>query len=280
MPYLISTSFADFLKKITIDGDLTKLANTRRDRIGELLGTSFNILNISTIGSIPRGTGLKNVSDVDVMVELHYDKHIKGKSPRTVLENVRDALSEYNAQIVKKNGQAVTLYFKTWPNVDIVPAKRVTIGSGYALHIPDMNSGEWIVTNPGVQNQTMTAASLRKRQLVRMVKCWNHAHSNYLQSFHIEQIALKTWLDESTWNESSWPWALVAFFDMATNMTGPQAELSPAYSVDDWVQLRERLRRAKELSSIAWYAVDRTSDVKTAVERYRILLGDRFPQYG
>jgi hypothetical protein len=27
------------------------------------------------------------------------------------------------------------------------------------------------------------------RELMRMAKCWNHAHSGYLQSFHLEQIA-------------------------------------------------------------------------------------------
>jgi len=281
MPYLVSASFDRLLANITITGDLRSIANARRDAISALLQEAFDILDIFPTGSIVRGTGVKGRSDVDVMVVLHYGKHVEGKSPRLVLEDMRDALSEYNAQIVKKNGQAVTLYFKTWPNVDIVPAKRVTAGNGFVLQIPDMNTGTWISTHPAGHDQAMAAIPLRRRQLVRMIKCWNQAHSETVLSYHIEQIALRTTeAHDGAWDEASWPWAINQFFGKAIELTEPTAPMSEPYEVEEWSQMRERLRRAKDLALDGWYAVHQDRDVETAVSRYRILFGDKFPSYG
>jgi hypothetical protein len=282
MPYAMETHFDQFLEKVTVSGDLKKDANARRDRISELLGSKFEILDIFPTGSLMRGTGLKGSSDVDVMLVLHYGKHIKEKTPVQVLEMVREALSEYNAQIVKKNGQAVTLYFKSWPNVDIVPTKRVTSGISYILQIPDSNTGRWITTDPKAHDGAMSRIPNRCRQLVRMVKCWNQAHSDYFQSFHIEQVALQTTSthDGPVWEQSAWPWAIHMFFEKAIELTGPSTTISAAYELEEWKQIRARLDRAKQLSLDAWYAIHTKNDVEKAVARYRILFGDKFPAYG
>jgi len=279
MPYLVSTSFSKLLESITIVGDATKTANVRRDRIVELLDQKLTILNSFATGSLVRGTGLKNRSDVDVMLVLHYGKHLKNKTPRAALEAVQDALSGYDAQIVKKNGQAVTLYFKTWPNVDIVPAKRVTVGEGFSLHIPDSNTGSWIETDPASHDIAMSVASARKKQLIRAMKCWNEAHSSYFRSFHIEKVALACWVDENDAEEGAWPGQVKHFLERAIELTEPTAELSTEYEVGEWSELRSRLRRGQELAEAAWHACFR-NDYATAIEKCRIIFGDKFPAYG
>ena len=275
MPYGVSRSFDLFIERISLDGDQHETANARARRISELLGTRFDILDIFATGSMVRGTGLRGKCDVDVMAVLHFTKHIEGKTPRSVLQSVRDALAGYNAQIVKKNGQAVTLYFETWPNVDIVPAKRI---QGDGLMIPDANAGGWISTDPAAHDRAMARLSERGRQLVRMVKCWNQAHSEYFISFHIEQVALSMFVSEGG-AEDDWPWRLKTFFEKAAEMTGPYAPMSEPYSVDDWSALRSRLSRAKDLAYEAWTAV-RSNQISQAVARCQVLFGDKFPAYG
>jgi hypothetical protein len=279
MPYLLSTCFDRFLENITVAGNARAIAKTRRDGVTGLLEKQFTLLDSSTTGSLVRGTGLKNVSDVDVMAVLHYTKHLKDKTPKQALELVRSSLSEYNARIVKKNGQAVTLYFETWPNVDIVPCKRVGTDDRYVLHIPDMNSGEWIPTDPASHDRAMAATSARCRQLIRMVKTWNRAHSDYFQSFHIEQVALQLWLNEHDTAEGAWPWQLKSFFEKALELTGPYDTISAAYNLDDWSELRTRLERGQALALDAWYAASR-GDHETAIIKCGVLLGDKFPGYG
>jgi hypothetical protein len=281
MPYLLSTSFDRFLANITIGGDLRATANARRDNISLRLKDRFTILDIFPTGSLIRGTGLKGKSDVDVMLVLHYGRHVEGRTPKRLLDDVREALSTYDARIVKKNGQAVTLYFKTWPNVDIVPAKRVTVGNGYVLQIPDINTGDWISTYPSAHDRAMAALPVRRRQLVRMIKSWNAAHSETVLSYHIEQIALQAGeAHDGSWDEAAWPWAINRFFDKAIELTEPTAPMSVPYNVEEWSEMRDRLRRAQGLSLDAWYAMYKHNDVENAVSRYRILFGDAFPAYG
>jgi hypothetical protein len=101
-----------------------------------------------------------------------------------------------------------------------------------------------------------------------------------MQSFHIEQIALRCNGPDFSDGESAWPWAVNQFFEKAIELTEPSATISTAYSVDDWVGLRQRLESAKESSLSAWYEVEKKGDFETAIGRYRVLFGDKFPAYG
>jgi hypothetical protein len=93
MAYTVDAFFNAFYDQINLSGDHRETANTRRNRIVELLKKDFEILEAFGTGSIPKFTALKDRADLDVMVALHYGKHIKDKQPSTVLQNVRDSLS-------------------------------------------------------------------------------------------------------------------------------------------------------------------------------------------
>lgn len=282
MPYLVSTSFDKFIENITVGGDPKKTATARRDSIMDLLKEKLEILDAFPTGSLVRNTALKNSSDVDVVIVLHYGKHIENKTPKQLLESVQSALGDYNAKIVKKNGQAVTLYFKTWPNVDIVPAKRVTSGQNYILKIPDANTGRWITIDPKSHDVKIANLPLRGRRLVRMIKCWNKSHSSYLLSYHIERILLSAnpTHDGDKWTEDDWPWALSRYFEQAVKMTEPSTVISTEYGLEDWKQLRDRLKRAHEISHEAWSAIYTDKNAEKSIGRLRVLFGDKFPAYG
>jgi hypothetical protein len=284
MPYTVPVSFDRFLENISLTGDHAQTAATRPDRIVELLRDTFTIVEAFPTGSLVRGTALKARADVDVMVALHYANHIEGKSPRRVLEDVREHLSEYNAKLVKKNGQAVTLYFQSWPNVDIVPAARVA-NNGLVSHyeIPDANRQVWIKTNPRKHDAAMRELSTGDRERIRMIKTWNDAHSGYLQSFHVEVLALK--VSRVT---GDWPWDVFQFFsDAKPLLGGPLLHPTTSDQVDDYLtgsdrrEVLERVERAIELARDAWWQVHPPNDNHAeAIRLYRILFGDRFPAYG
>lgn len=287
MAYTVGYAFAGFLDRIAIKGPLMDTANTRRDRIVELLGSTFDILHAFPTGSLVRGTALKRHADVDVMVVLHYSKHIANQTPKQVLEDVRAQLSSYNARLVRKNGQAVTLYFTTGPNVDIVPAKKVLNGESFSHYeIPDANRGTWIETNPHIHDAAMSRASLNRRQLIQMAKTWNHSHSEYLQSFHVEVLALLC----DYVSDTDWPWTVFQFFDTALKSLDSYALWHPngghgsvdAYlSYSDRQEARARLERARDLARQAWYAVyPPSTDDAGAIGTYRTIFGGDFPAYG
>src|SRR5262245_30250902 len=114
MATTVEAAFNSFYGEINLSGDHREVANSRRDSVVSLLKYDFEVLDAFSTGSIPKYTALKGRADLDVMVVLHYGKHIKDKAPIQVLESVQASLSEYRTN-VRKNGQAVTLHYKTWP---------------------------------------------------------------------------------------------------------------------------------------------------------------------
>lgn len=158
--------------------------------------------------------GARDVRISTGIAVLHYGQHINGKSPKQVLESVQEALSGYT-RMVKKNGQAVTLYYDSWPNVDIVPASRFVNDDGTVKHykIPDMTRGRWLQSRPRAHTTAMAEASVRQRELVRMIKTWNREHSELMQSYHIEVLVLS--LPDVT---QGWPFEVHYFFEHAVEM--------------------------------------------------------------
>lgn len=287
MPYTVPVSFDQFFDYINLSGDHRATANTRRDRLVSLLKKNFDILEAFPSGSVSRHTALRSHSDVDVMVVLHYGKHIKDKRPDQVLKQVRDALGAYETS-VRRNGQAVTLKYKTWPDVDVVPASRVSDdGAILGYTIPDSNTGNWIPTNPKVHSRDVEEASRRVgpifRRAVKMVKWWNKAHSDYMQSYHIEVVALYAW----TYPIDDIGWALTLWFDKAMELV-QYPLLHDRGVVDSYLnynsrqELLKRIATAKITASAAWYAThDRNDDHKTAILKWHQLFGGSpFPEYG
>jgi tRNA nucleotidyltransferase (CCA-adding enzyme) len=132
MAYTLAILFDKFREHIELSGDHRETATAPKDRVISLLKNDFEILDAFATGSIRRFTAVRGHADLDVMVVLHYGKHIKDKKPSAVLQEVRDSLGEYKTN-VRKNGQAVTLHYETWPNVDIVPVSRSVNDQGSTL---------------------------------------------------------------------------------------------------------------------------------------------------
>jgi hypothetical protein len=285
MAYTVQAAFDEFYNTINLGGDHRGTANKRRDHIIELLGKRFTILDAFGTGSIPRFTALKGEADVDVIVVLHYGKHIKGKTPKEVLQSVRDALGQSKNQ-VRKNGQAVTLYYTTWPNVDIVPVSRTTDDNDQVLYynVPNMNDGTWIKSKPRAHSTDIedraSVCGANFRKLIKMMKWWNLRHSDYLQSYHIEVMALNTF----TTALSDLPWEMFQFFDKCHQLTESSLWHDIGYA-DDYLsysnrqEVRKRLLTATDQARMAWYH-GHGGLQKEAINAWGQVFGNGFPAYG
>jgi len=274
-----------FYKEINLGGDHREIANTRRDDIVRTLSKKFKILESLSTGSIPKYTALKEHADLDVMIALHYD-HIKDKTPTQVLQSVRDALAEWRTG-ARKNGQAVTLYYKTWPNVDIVPVSRVVDDAGNVLHynVPNSNNDTWIKSNPKTHaNRILEKSSdcgQNFRRIIKMVKHWNLIHSDYLQSYHIEALALKIF--DKNLNDT--PWNVFQFFEKARPLLTSNLWYDTGYADEylTWSDRQEVLKRfdnAIDKSRLAWVKTYKSNDHKGAIEIWKQIFGTKFPAYG
>lgn len=283
----MQAAFDQFYANVNLGGDYRETANKRRDRIVSILEKHFDIRDAFATGSIPRFTAVKTYADLDVLVALHYSKHIKDRAPKDVLQAVRDALAEYRTN-VRKNGQAVTLYYETWPNVDIVPAAQLTdtAGAVTGYSIPDMNTGTWITSRPKAHSQNIQdrarACGGHFRRVITMAKWWNRTHSAYLQSYHVEAMAVQIFTGPM--NDISWD--VFQFFDSAATKARVSLNYEGSY-VDGYLspvtraEAVARLEKARDIAGEAWYYTYGTnSDHQAAIGRWRVLFGDEFPTYG
>ena len=287
MPYTVEGSFTSFFERINLVGDHREIANKRRDDIIGKLRNSFEVLEAFSTGSIPKYTALKEHADLDVIVVLNYTKHIKHKTPTQVLQDVRNALADWRPG-ARKNGQAVTLKYKTWPSVDIVPVSRTTDELGNVLHynVPNEHNDTWIVSRPKKHAQTIEAQSsncgYNFRRIVKMIKHWNRIHGDYLQSYHIEVLALKVFdgrLDDTSWH-------VFKFFDRAKPLLVERLWYDTGFADDylDWSD-RQRVLKLFDIaiseSRIAWHKTyDTNNDHRGAIEIWKRIFGSSFPAYG
>jgi len=285
MAYTVQTAFNQFFSAINLADDHRTIATARKDRIVSLLGHHFDILEAFATGSIPRYTALQGKADLDVIIALHYGKHIKDKTPIAVLQSVRDALGEYRSQ-VRKNGQAVTLYYTTWPNVDIVPVSRGIDNNGTVTHynVPDSNTGKWIESTPTTHTSDMErragVCGPNFRMAIKMMKSWNNSHSGYLQSYHIEVMALRIF--DAPMNDL--PWEMFMFFQKSRELVGSFLWHGKGF-VDEYLTYTDREEAQKRLATAeikardAWYqGIENNSE--RAITYWKQLFGESFPSYG
>jgi hypothetical protein len=286
VPYTVAVSFDKFYQKINLSGDHRGTANRRKDDIVSRLKKKLDVVEAFASGSIPRYTALKRHADLDVIVALHYSKHIKDKLPSQVLQEVRDAL-DYRTN-VRKNGQAVTLYYKTWPNVDIVPCSRVVDDDGNvtSYSIPDMNTEQWITSKPKKHTNNMSSRAgvcgQNFRRVIVMAKHWNRKHGSYLQSYHIEALAMNIF----TSSRDDITWDVYTFFDKAYELVSSNLWYEGAH-IDDYLtwdkrqEARKRLETAKNKSLTAWHKTyNDNDDDEGAITIWCQIFGNEYPAYG
>ncbi len=284
----VDAAFKRFYNGITLIGDQRDICNSRKDNVVADLEKSFHIVDSFATGSVPKYTALRKPhSDVDVMVVLHYGKHIQNKKPSHVLQAVRDVIgSSYT--LVRKNGQAVTVYYKSWPNVDVVPVARVSNQDGSVNHylVPNMNTETWIKSRPrthanAIKDRASTYGA-EFRRITKMIKWWNLQHSEYLQSYHIEVLALKI----LTGTFSNYSWDVYQFFKDACDLVG-----SNFWYEDDWVdnyldysdrqEALRRLQTARDKALQAWYESNNDHpDSSEAKRLWSQVFGSEFPTDG
>jgi hypothetical protein len=287
MPYTVGVSFAQFFNQINLSGDFRDIANTRREWLVRQLSSKLKILDSFATGSIPKFTAVAGHADVDVMVVLHYGNHIEGRKPSQVLANVRSALSAYSTR-VRRNGQAVTLKFQSWPAVDIVPVSRFVREDKTISHfnVPDMHREEWLVSRPNAHtrnvSERVTSYGAEFRHIIKMMKWWNYERFGELQSYHIEVMALQTLKGKF----GDYPWEVFQLFEGAHQLAQGSLWHEDGF-VDSYLNYDSRRRvvaalsEASILARSAWHnTYGGRSDHQQAIGLWRKLFGDAFPKYG
>ena len=112
------------------------------------------------------------------------------------------------------------------------------------------------------------------------MKWWNYQHSELMQSFHIEVLALETFHGKM----DDLPWDIYYFFKNAVDLTQNLLWYELDY-VDEYLdhskrqEVVKRLETARDWASDAWSYI-RNDNAEKAIEKYRQIFGSKFPTHG
>lgn len=283
-------AFDEFKAKLQPTPAQQETIESRRDVTHRYLAESFGpasnlpLIRTTLIGSASRGTIIRPLDDIDVLAEFsnaHGAWTSYRHDSKAFLYRVREALNAYRVEVVGARGQAVRLFYKSAPHVDIAPVFAYQ-GGGYAL--PN-GSGGWLTTDPDAHKAFIEKRNnelgSRLKPLVRLLKRWNRVHSGYLKSFHLEVMVASTFTSLGGDSRD----ACELFFGSAQTRLSVQdpaghgGDLSAYLTWQRRMNLTSNLESARPRAATA-NACERAGDHREAIRHWRVIFGDEFPSYG
>lgn len=284
-------AFDEFKERLRLtDAQKSVVADRKRVTAGYLERSfpSTSDLPLRTtilMGSASRKTIIRPLDDIDVLAVFDNKDSIFEKqyqwNAQKFLYRVRDALNAYSVQVVGARGQAVRLFYKSAPHVDIAPVFQYQSG-GYAL--PSGNGG-WITTDPGEHDAYIdrrhTELNHRLKPMIRMIKRWNNVHSKHLKGFHIEVMLANVFSNLGGDSRD----ACEKFFAWGQNYLDASDPAGHGGNLSSYLSLSARQSVLSNMKSSHARAVsaniaEARGDHAEAIRLWRIVFGDDFPTYG
>ncbi len=143
-------------------------------------------------GSYSRNTIIRPIHDIDLYARIHYDKHAKDKSPRSILLLMASALKKRYPNNTKVNvdSPCVVVGFSGWGyKFEVVPV--VCYDNNSDLYdIPVPGSQSWMQCYPHVPTRWLSSCNHRNNKMfipiIKILKQWNRNNKVGLKSFHLE----------------------------------------------------------------------------------------------
>jgi len=291
MALTAAKAFGEFEAKLLLtDAQKETVKGRRSTTVGYLqdaFPSSSNLPLSSTylMGSAGRDTIIRPLDDIDVLAIFNnkddiFDRLYRYDSKK-FLYRVRDALSGYRVEVVGARGQAVRLFYKLAPHVDIAPVFKWSAG-GYAL--PN-GSGGWLTTDPYAHHDWIAQRdkdlSYRLKPMVRMLKRWNNVHSKYMKGFHLEVVTATVFSslggDSRDACEKFFEWAQKHL--RVNDPAGHGGDLSGYLTQSARSAVLSNMESARQRAAQANLA-EAAGNHAEAIRLWRIVFGDEFPAYG
>lgn len=208
----VSTDFSTLINNLKIDNEST--ISMRYKAITKRLNTDFwgsnsEINHSRYVGSVGRGTAIKGISDIDMLMQLskqEYDKYnayiSNGQS--ALLQAVKNSIKKtYPTTDIGGDGQVVVVQF-TDMKFEVLPA--FITEDGYYLHPDSNNGGSWRKTDPITEiqaindmNQKYTA---KVKHLAKMARAWKEKCNVSIPGILIDTLAYN-FIDTWEYNDKS-----------------------------------------------------------------------------
>ncbi|QHC90659.1 nucleotide-binding domain-containing protein [Pseudomonas chlororaphis] len=193
----VGEMFSEFLGNLIVDN--TETISTRYGELTCALNKKFRdteskTANTLQVGSFGRSTGIKGISDLDmlyIMPKNKWDNYNKAGGQTSLLEDARKAIKDrYPTTKVRVDRLVVTVTYQGF-HVEVQPVFEQDDGS---YKYPDTkNGGSWKITKPREEMDAVATLDDRKnhnlRQLCKMARAWKNKHGVSMGGLLIDTLA-------------------------------------------------------------------------------------------
>ncbi|MER1597449.1 SMODS domain-containing nucleotidyltransferase [Enterobacter hormaechei] len=204
-----STDFKALLNNIKIDnaGQISK----RYGRITKALnqyfyGTDSKLTNSLQVGSYGRYTGVRGISDLDMLYILPENEWTRFRDNQSYLLQVvkKEIKKAYKNTDIRGDGQVVVVKF----NNQVVEVLPVFNNADGTFRYPDTNNGgSWKECNPRDEmlffRELNEARKGHLRRLAKMIRAWRARHEVEMSGFLIDTLCYDFFYDLTEYDDKS-----------------------------------------------------------------------------
>ena len=287
-----SETFQEFLSNIKIPEDKASTISNRYERITKSLNeyyrdTDSKTANSLQVGSYGRYTGIKGISDLDmlyIMPTSKWDDYNKKGGQSQLLQDTKTAISNtYSSSDIKVDRCVVTVNFSDGTHIDVQPVFEI---EDQDYKYPDTyNGGSWKVTKPRKEMDAMKEFQNNKnknlRRLCKMARAWKSKQGVVMGGLLIDTLAHNFLNSTTDFDDTSFAYydeMSRDFFKYLYDQPKGQ-EIYYALGSRQHVKRRKSFRRkAKKAYNLSCDAIAATSE-KTQHNKWRDIYGKDFPKY-
>lgn len=280
----VSEMFSGFLTNLQIDnatdisyryGQVTSALNK------EFRATDSTTANSLQVGSYGRWTGIKSISDLDmlyIMPDSLWDTYKNDQSK--ILEKTKNAITNrYPNTTVKVDRLVVQVIFTNFM-VEVQPVFKQSDGS---YKYPDTyDGGCWKITKPQAEIDTMKKVNEDKngnlRRLCKMARAWKNKHGLGMGGLLIDTLAHNFLKSTDYYDDKSYhyyDWMVRDFFGYLKDL--PEQDYYAALGSGQRVKVKKKFqKKAKKAHGLALVAIE--AEKKESVnDKWKKIFGRPFP---
>ena len=172
-------------------------------------------------GSYSRSTIIRPIHDVDLYIRVHYGKHAKDKSPRSILLLMASVLKKRYPKNTKVNVDSPCIIVNFFDYKFEVAPVVCYEDKPDIYDVPAPGSQSWMQCYPHIPSRWLSSCNHKNNKmfipLIKFLKQWNRVNKVGLKSFHLELLTEKV------------------FGSMTDIYSYPQGIFDWIYCVRDWL---------------------------------------------
>lgn len=285
----VSDMFKTFLDNLKVDnseqisqryGEITASLNKKfRD-------TESKEANSLRVGSYGRYTGIKGISDLDmlyIMPKGKWETYKNGKQSQLLTDTKNAIKARYPTTDVQVDRLVVTVSYNNF-HVEVQPVFEDTGEDGTAYYrYPDTyNGGSWKVTKPRHEMQAVKEMDDEKnknlRLLCKMARAWKNRHGVGVGGLLIDTLAYHFMRSTDYFNDKSF-----LYYDYLSRdffsylMNEPDKEHYKAPGSNQNVKVKKKFqRKAKDAHELCLKAIE-AEESNSVNDKWRKVYGRSFP---